>query len=139
MDIISIIGTIFGAAGFVISIITWRNTANIKKGIEKRLIEKAYPDKHKEFTSLINVAINSLRDGGRKYYIIGDLIKLCRGIQAFYDNWDNKQRAKIDDFLIYLEKIPNQNVNSETQKEVLNRLYEISSQLERIGKLSGIR
>lgn len=137
--IFSFIGTVVGIIGLFISIKTLKNTANIKKSIISEKIKVIYPNKHKEFVSSIDVCISSLHDCGQKYYIIEDLIKTCKSIKAFYDNWDDNQKSLIDDFLKYLEEIPNQDIDDETRKKILNELYEIHPQLERIGELNDIR
>ncbi len=110
-----------------------------KKAVISEKIKEIYPIKHKEFESSIKVAITSLHDDGKKYYIIDDLIKTCKSMQAFYDSWDKKQQFLVDNFLKYLENIPNRDIDDETQKNILNKLYEIKPQLERIGKINGIR
>lgn len=137
--LISLIGTLVGIIGLVISFITWKNTANIKKAITSEKIREIYPNKHREFTSSIDTAITSLREDGKKYYIVDDLIKTCKSIQAFYDSWDKKQQFLIDDFLKYLENIPFHDIDSQTRKNILNKLYDIKPQLERIGKINGVR
>lgn len=137
--IISLIGTVVGVIGLVVSFVTLKNTSNIKKAIISEKIKEIYPNKHQEFSSSIDTAIAALHDDGKKYYIVDDLIKTCKSIQVFYDNWDKNQQSLIDDFLKYLENIPNRDITDQTRKDILSKLYEIKPQLERIGKLNGIR
>lgn len=138
-SIVSVLGTLVGIAGLVISIITLKNTANIKKGIISEKIRENYPEKHNQFLKSINISILSLKDNGQKYYIVEDIIKNCKAIQEFYDNWDKKQKALIKKFLKYLEDLPDQNIDNETRKQLLGYLFKIEPMLERIGVLNDIR
>lgn len=79
---------IVGIISFYITYRTWRNTKDIAKKLEDYKIQKAYSEEHHNFVDAFETAQISLSDGGRKYYIVSDLLKVCRKIQAFYDNWD---------------------------------------------------
>ena len=78
--IISLIGTVVGIIGLMISFVTWTNTKNIQKAIISEKIKEIYPNVHREFSLSVDTAIASLREGGKKYYIVDDLIK----------TWDRK-------------------------------------------------
>ena len=137
--IISLIGTVVGIIGLMISFVTWTNTKNIQKAIISEKIKEIYPNVHREFSLSVDTAIASLREGGKKYYIVDDLIKTCKSIQAFYDSWDKKQQFLIDDFLKNLEDISDHDIDNQTRKYILSKLYDIKPQLERIGNINGVR
>lgn len=140
VNIFSIIGTLVGIVGLVITCKTWKNTKNIMEKVTAEKIKEIYPDKHRDFVKSLEMGSLALKEGGKKYYIVGDIYKACKHIQKFYDNWDKKDKAVIDNFLIQLDEIPiDKDINEKTRIQLQKELYNILPMLERIGDLNGIR
>lgn len=138
--IISIVSLGIGIPGFIITIITWRNTKNIAKGIAAEKIKKIYPQKHRQFVVSFYTAQVSLKEGSKKYFIVFDLLKTCSRIQKYYDNWDIQDKRVIDKFTKNLNRIPmNKDFKEKTGSYLIKEILVIMSLLERIGDLNGIR
>ena len=130
---------IVGIISLYITYRTWRNTKDIAKNLEDYKIKKAYFKEHHNFVAAFETAQLSLSQGGHKYYIVSDLLKVCRKIQAFYDNWDPQYKKVIDKFTKDLDNIPeDKDIDQGTRARLQKALFEIQPMLERIGKLDGI-
>lgn len=137
--IISVVSLVIGIVGFIITINTWRNTKSIDERIAAYKIKLLYPVKHPHFIDGFEIAQNSLEDGLRNYYIVSDLLKICRKIQMYYDNWDEQYIKVIDEFIEKLIEIPSDNdIDESTRIKLQDEIYHITAMLERIGDLNDI-
>lgn len=137
--IIGTVSLIVGIISFVITIQTWKNTKNISKRVAALKIKEIYPEEHAKFVEIFNNSLVALSEGDRRYYIVTDLLKTCRKIQAFYDNWEPQYKKSIDKFTKELDKIPpNEEINEKIRIRLQKQIYELQPMMERIGKLDGI-
>lgn len=137
--IISAVSLIVGIISFIITIMTWKNTKDIAKNVDASKIKQKYPKRHPEYLKAFETAQVSLSDGGHKYYIISELLKNCKNIQAFYDNWDHEQKKVIDKFAKELENIPVcEDIDEKTRAKLQKELFKIYPMMERIGALNDI-
>ncbi len=138
--IVSIVGTVSGVAGLVITIFTWNNTRKITKMVEADKIKREYNTKHPVYVNSLQTTLTALKQGENKYFIVTDLLRTCKAIRTFNDNWGSEHKEVINNFIEELDSIPkNQSIDVATSTKLQDTLTEIELMMERIGVLNDIR
>lgn len=139
-DWATIISLLLSFISLFITFKTYNNTKNISEQVNAAKIKEIYPDLHTRFKNELLVSEISLNEGDKRYCVVFNLLKTCREIQHYYDNWDIKDKKTIDKFTKELDGLPvDIEINDTTRIKIQKDLLIINSMLERIGDLNGIR
>lgn len=138
-DWATIISLAIGIASLILTIVTYKKAVKIDTAInltiEKERTKIKYPKKHKDFYDAVKKAIDAIND--KNEVVINDLISTGEAVKAFYINWKDEDKAKLDDFLGFIKTLSlnikkfNIGINNIQWKELFLKLCEIKAILER--------
>lgn len=132
---LTIIGTVSGVIGLIVSCVTLRKTKNAKEAADKAKSEVSYLHRLNEFSKAVAISITSIFEGSREYFIVSNLYKASLALKRTIKNWDVSSKTELYSFIDFLANIPpDQRVDEITRVKLQNKLNEISTLVELKGE-----
>lgn len=142
-NIISLIGTIVGIAGTIISIITMTNTKRIKYELTKMRMSADFKVKYSGIKNNLNNYIKFVKEKDMRCETIAEIYRIVKNIQMYSasEKWEKKK--SVDDCVNFIKKnydelarnvtfklqdnasLPNEKLNGELYKHLIAVLTEI--------------
>ena len=146
-NIISLIGTIFGIGGTIISIITMINTNRIKFELTKMRMSASFKVQYDSIRKNLNNYIGFVKTKDMRCETVPEIFKIVKSIQMYSESEKWEKKKTVDDCVNFIKKnmdelqknirpksqndvsLPNEKLNS----ELLMHLIAVSTELEREG------
>lgn len=146
-NIISLIGTIFGIAGTIISIITMINTNRIKFELTKIRMSASFKTEYNSIRKNLSNYIEFVKTKDMRCETVPEILKIVTNIQMYSESERWEKKKVVDDCVNFIKKnydeliknvrpkspnvasLPNEKLNG----ELLMHLIDVSIELEREG------
>lgn len=136
INVFSIIGTLVGIAGLVISILTLVKTSSLESAIKKRQVTQDFKSKFKVLYGSITTTIEILYSGDRSPRVINNIFNEVKNLKIYSDNggWEKSEKRIIENCHSFIDKnykalIKVQENNTEEDDLIIELIKQLSDLL----------